>query len=294
MNIPTKTLDSGFELPVYGLGLWQMGGRWEADTSNDEAEITAIRAALDAGITHLDTAESYGDGHAEELLGRAIKGYDRSKRIIATKVSADHQSYNDLHRSFEASLKRLDTDYVDLYMLHRYPEPGTNITDTMRALDELVAQGLIKNIGVCNMTPNRFNEVQKRTKNKLVVNQVHYNVMVREVEKRGILEQCQNEDTMLVAWGSVQKGALPNAPLITELAKKYGKTPTQIAINWLISQQNVVAISKTSSLEHLQENLGALNFTMDTTDIERIGAEYPNQLEVSDRVPLDYEADVAI
>src|SRR5688572_19464724 len=161
MQIPTKKLKGGFELPVYGLGLWQMGGRGEADTTKDNEEITAIQIAIDNGITHIDTAESYGKGHAEELLGQAIRGYERKKLTIATKVSAWNQSSDDLKRSFEASLKRIDTDYVDLYLLHRYPEPGIPIAHTMLAMDELVAQGAVRNIGVCNLTPNRFNEVQK-------------------------------------------------------------------------------------------------------------------------------------
>ena len=292
MTIPTKTLKSGFTLPAYGLGLWGMGGRQEADTTEDAKQIAAIRAALDADITHFDTAELYGDGHAEELLGQAIQGYDRSKLTIVTKVLPAHMNYDDLKASFNASLTRLGTDYVDLYLLHKYPDPGTNIADTMRAMDELVEQGLVKNIGVCNMQPSYFDEVQKHTKNKLVCNQVHYNVMVREVEQKGVLEQCQQTDTMLVAWGPVQKGMLPDEPLIQEIATKYGKTPTQVAINWLVSQSNVVTISKTSSAEHLMENLGALNWQMDAQDIERIRQEYPNQLSVSDRLPLDYPADI--
>jgi aryl-alcohol dehydrogenase-like predicted oxidoreductase len=292
MTIPTKKLKSGFTLPVYGLGLWQMGGRIERDTSQDETDVKAIRAALDAGITHIDTAESYGDGHAEELLGSVLPDYDRSKLIIATKVSAWNQGYDDLHRSFETSLKRIGTDYIDLYLLHRFPEPGIAIEETMRALDDLVEQGVIKNIGVCNMTPNRFNEAQKYTKNKLVCNQVHYNVQYREIEQTGVLEQCQNEDVMLVAWRPLQKGVLPNVELLSELASKYNKTPSQIAINWLISQKNVVTLSKTSNLQHLEENLGALGWTMDETDIERIRSEFPDQIDVSDAVPLDYEADV--
>lgn len=119
MNIPTKKLTTGFELPVYGLGLWQMGGRWEADASNDAQEIEAIRAAIDAGITHIDTAESYGDGHAEELLGKALESYDRTKLFIASKVSKDNQSYEDLHRSFEASLKRASvrTILISIYCI---------------------------------------------------------------------------------------------------------------------------------------------------------------------------------
>jgi diketogulonate reductase-like aldo/keto reductase len=293
MNIPTKKLGSGFELPVYGLGIWQMGGRWEADRSKDDQEIAAIRAAIDAGITHIDTAESYGDGHAEELLSRAIEGYDRKKLIIATKVSAQHQGYGGVRKAFRASLKRMKIEYVDLYLLHRYPESGLDIEGTMKAMNELVDEGVVKYIGVCNMSPNRFNEAQKHSKHKLVCNQVHYNVQYREVEDKGVLAQAQASDIMVVAWRPVQKGELQDSELVRELAAKYGKTPTQIAINWLISQDNVVTISKTSNVEHLKENLGALNWTMEPVDIERIRKEYPNQRMVSDAVPLDYEADIA-
>ncbi|MEO5627759.1 MAG: aldo/keto reductase [Candidatus Saccharimonadales bacterium] len=294
MNIPTKKLASGFELPVYGLGLWQVGGRWEADASNDENEIKAIRAAFDLGITHIDTAEAYGNGHAEELLGKALEGYDRSKLFIATKVSKENQRYDDVHKSFQASLKRIGTNYIDLYLLHRYPLPGIPIAETMRALDELVEQGLVKNIGVCNMSPGRFAEAQKHTKNKLVCNQVHYNVVYREVEKKDVLQDAQDNDVMLVAWRPLQKGELSDNPLMIELAKKYNKTANQVAINWLISQKNVVTISKTSNIDHLKENLGALDWVMSNEDVERIRAEYPDQQDVSDAVPLDYEADVAV
>lgn len=287
MVIPTKKLSGGFELPVYGLGLWGIGGRWEADLSRDKQEVRAIQTAIEAGITHIDTAEGYGDGHAEELLGKAIRGYDRKKLIIATKVSAQNQSYDELHRSFAASQKRLGVDYVDLYLLHRYPEPGISIQDTMRALDELVSQGLVRHIGVCNLLPQRFNEAQKYSQNKLVCNQVHYNLQYREVEKKGALEHCQKEDIMLVAWRPVQKGLLPQAPIIDELAEKYGKSPTQIAINWLISQRNVVTISKTSNIGHLTENLGAVDWFMEKEDVERIRREFPDQKSVSDAVPLD-------
>ncbi len=292
MNIPVKRLASGFQLPVYGLGLWQMGGRWESDSSEDDHEIKAIKLAIDSGITHIDTAESYGHGHAEELLGTALQGYDRSKLIIATKVSADHQSYDGVRQALEASLRRIGTDYIDVYMLHRYPELGTHIKDTMRAMDELKAQGLVKNIGVCNMSVNRFTEAQKYTSNKIVCNQVHYNVQVREMEQAGVLKFCQTNDVMLVAWRPLQKGVLPPSSILDELARKYGKTATQIAINWLISQANVVTLCKTSNPEHLQENLGALDWELEPDDVERIRQEFPDQQEVSSAVPLDYPADI--
>jgi diketogulonate reductase-like aldo/keto reductase len=291
-DIPIKKLENGFSLPVYGMGLWQMGGRWESDGSQDEQELAAIRAALDAGVTHIDTAESYGDGHAEELLGKVLKDYDRSKLFIASKVSGPHQTYDSLLKAFYASLKRIGTDYLDLYLLHRFPSPGIDIKETMRAMDELVEKGLVKNIGVCNMSINRFAQAQKHTKHKLVCNQVHYNVLYREIEKSGVLKYCQDNDVMLVAWRPVQKGSLPDSQLIKEIANKYGKTAYQIAINWLISQKNVVTISKTSNIEHLKENLGAVGWTMDSDDIELIRREFPNQQDISDAVPLNYEADV--
>lgn len=292
MMIPTKKLENGFELPVYGLGIWQMGGGREADMSKDDEEVAAIRAALDAGVTHIDTAEMYGNGHAEELLARAIDGYDRSKLIIATKVSGHNQGYDGVRAAFQASLKRTKLDYIDLYLLHRYPEPGIDIEGTMRAMNELVDEGLVKQIGVCNLSANRFNEAQKHSKHKLVCNQVHYNVEFREIEATGVLKQAQTSDTFIVAWRPVQKGELQESDLMSELAHKYGKTPTQVAINWLVSQDNVVTISKTSNIEHLKENLGALDWTMEPDDIERIRNEYPNQRMLSDAVPLNYEADI--
>lgn len=290
MNIPTKKLQNGFELPVYGLGLWQMGGRWQADNSQDDLEITAIRAAIDAGITHIDTAEVYGDGHAEELLARAIKGYDRSKLFIASKVAGPNQGYDGVMKAFEGTLSRLNTSYLDLYMLHRFPDPGLDIKGTMQALNELADQGLIMNIGVSNMTPGRFDEAQRHSHHKIVTNQVHYNVQYREIEKKGVLQHAQDTDVMIVAWRPLQKGLLPDSSLLNEIATKYGKTTSQIAINWLISQQNVVTIAKTSSAEHLHENLGALDFALTTEEIEQIRLEFPNQQSVSDAVPLDYEA----
>ncbi|MDB5167160.1 MAG: Aldo/keto reductase [Candidatus Saccharibacteria bacterium] len=291
ITIPTKKLKNGFELPVYGLGLWGMGGRREVDDSKDTVEVEAIRAAVDAGVTHIDTAEVYGVGHAEELLGKAIEDYDRSKLILASKVTGANQSYDNVMRSCEGSLKRIGTDYLDLYMLHSFPNPGIDITDTMRAMDELIRQGMIKNIGLSNVTQRRFNVAQSLTENKIVCNQVHYNVQYREVEQRGLLKYAQGNDVMLVAWRPLQKGALPNAPIIAELAEKYNKTPSQIAINWLISQQNVVTIAKTSSVDHLIENLGAIDWVMENEDIERIREDFPNQQFVSDAVPLDYPSD---
>jgi diketogulonate reductase-like aldo/keto reductase len=288
MKIPMKKLKNGFELPVYGMGLWMMGGgRWERDTSRDAEDVDAIRTALDLGVTHFDTAEMYGDGHAEELLGLAAEGVDRSKLLLATKVFHNHMTYDGVLKAAEASLERLKTTYIDLYLLHSYPDPGMPIAKTMQAMDRLVDEGVVKNIGVCNLSPDSLTEAQAASKHKLVCNQVHYNLRVREAEARGVLEQSIRDDVMVVAWRPLEKGGLEMTGIVQELAQKYDKTPAQIAINWLISQDNVAAISKTSRSEHLKENLGAIGWTMDKSDIERLRAGYPDQLQVSDRVPLE-------
>lgn len=289
MNIPTKKLSNCFELPIYGMGLARVGGNTEPDTSMDREWIEAIEQAITNGVTHFDTAEAYASGHSEELLGEAIKATPRSKLTIASKVSAWNQTYDGVLKSCEASLKRLGTDYIDLYMLHTFPEKDKPISETMKAMTELVDQGLIKHIGVSNLTVNRFKAAQNATPHKIVANQLHYNVKFREVEHRGILEYSQQNDIFVVAWKPVQRGELPEADILDELAEKYGKTWRQIAINWLVSQDHVVTICKTTSLDHLQENLGALDWTMEREDIERIRSEFPGQ-ETVGNWPLDYEA----
>ena len=288
MIIPTKKLKTGFEMPIYGLGTWQMGGRTEHDQSNDdEADIFGIRAALKAGIIHIDTAEIYADGYTETLVGKALEGFDRSNIFLVSKVQQKNTSYEGILNSCKKSLERLHTNYLDLYLLHRY-NPDIPLKDSMRALDELVEKGFIKNIGVCNFNKEHLAEAQSYTKNKIVCNQVHYNLMFREPEKSGLIEYCQKNDVFIIAWRPVGKGnLLEDAPaILKEMCEKYNKTPAQIAINWLISQPYVITLSKTRHIDHLNENLGALSWQMDSEDIERLRKEYPNQQDVSDVVPL--------
>lgn len=288
MKIPTKKLKNGFEMTVYGLGTWQMGGKKTHDLSNDdEADIQGIRNALDAGITHIDTAEVYADGYSEILVSKAIEGYDRSKIFLVSKVQEKNMSYEGILNSCKQSLSRLKTDYLDLYLLHRFAN-GFPLKDSIRALDELVEGGLVRNIGVCNFTKEHLAEAQSYTKNKIVCNQVHYNLVAREPEKTGLLEYCQNNDVLLSAWRPVEKGVLlQDIPqVVKDVCEKYKKTTSQVAINWLISQPNVITLSKTRHPKHLEENLGALGWTMEQTDIERIRQEYPDQRDVSDTVPL--------
>ncbi len=288
MEIPIKKLKGGFSMPEYGLGTWQMGGRKERDPENDDkADIEAIRTAIDLGITHIDTAEIYANGYSEMLLAEALQRYDRSKLFLVSKVQESHLSYDAILEACENSLKRIKTNYLDLYLLHRY-SARVPLEESIRALSELKDRGLVKEIGVCNFGSEHLKEAQSYTRHKIVCDQVHYNLQFREPEQSGLLEYCQKNDVMLIAWRPVGKGELlkENPEVVESLCKKYGKTPAQIAINWLVSQSNVVTLSKTRSKEHLLENLGALGWKMEEEDIERLRREYPNQHYISDAVPL--------
>lgn len=257
---------------------------------SDDDDLKAISGALGRGITHIDTAEMYANGGAERLVGRAIRGRDRSKLIITTKVlSGMAGGYDGVMRAAEASLQRLGTDYIDLYLLHRSPMHST--ADVMRALDRLVEQGMVKNIGVSNFTVNRFEAAQKLTANKLVCNQVHYSLQMREPEAKGLTKHAKQNDYLITAWGPLEKGLLEQGDMLQKLASKYGKTPYQAALNWIIAQPNVVTIPKTTSLEHLDENLGALDWEMSAEDMEQLSHDFPNQQTASHRVPLDYPAE---
>lgn len=287
MNIPTKQLND-LSMPIYGLGTWQMGGRLEHNLDNDdERDIQAIKNAIDAGITHIDTAEKYAAGYTDLLIAKAIKGYDRSKLFLVSKVKKENLAYEDVLKSCKASLERLEVEYLDLFLIHFY-NPSIPLTETMRALDELKEQGLIRNIGVCNFTKERLEEVQSLTKNKIVCNQVHYNLIFRECEATGLLKYCQENDIFLTAWRPTQYGEVKEhiPEVLQNMCEKYNKTPIQIALNWLVSQPNVITISKTSHKEHLEENLGALDWQMDQKDIEKLRNEYPGQQMVSNSVPL--------
>jgi len=277
MHIDTKILKNGFELPVFGFGTWAVGGRETRDLHNDDkADIHAIKTAIELGITHIDTAETYAAGHAEELIAEAISGFDRSNLIIVSKVSPEHLHYDDLINSAIKSLKRLKTDYMDIYLIHS-PNPSIDIRETMEAMDHLVEKGYIRNIGVSNFDVEEFIEAQENTSNKIVCNQVYYNLMHREPAIDGSLKYTQKNDVMIVAWRPVEKGLFSRTKfdILEKLKEKYGKTGSQIAINWLISQENVVTISKTRNIDHLKENLGALDWKMERSDVELLTKHFP-------------------
>lgn len=279
MEIPVKKLKSGFKLPVFGFGAYRIGGISAHYTDNtDEKDISVIKEALDLGISHIDTAEMYAQGHSEVLVGRAIKGYDRSKLFITTKVSPMNLNYDKLISAAKGSLERLDTDYLDLYLIH-YPNFKVPIAETMGAMDYLVEEGLVKYIGVSNFNSYQFKEAQKYTRNKIICNQIPYSLINRKFRADGFVDHAKKNDIMIIAWRPIEGGILSRKgiELMDKICLSYKKTPSQIAINWLISQKNIVTIPGSRKIEHLKENLGSLGWQLKPEDIKILDSDFPHK-----------------
>jgi len=283
-----KKLKDGFELPVFGFGTWGMGGRDFLDPENDDAtDIKAIKTAIEMGITHIDTAEWYSEGHAEEIVSEALKGFDRSRLIITTKVTPMHLHYDDLVSSAMQSLKRLKTDYIDVYLIHS-PNPYIDIRESMEALDFLLEKKIIRSMGLSNFNTELFIKAQQCTLNKITCNHLHYNLKHRGPLNDGSIKYAQDNDVMVVAWRPLQKGLFSKevTQIVKYISYKYGKTVNQVAINWLISQKNVVTISKSRNIDHLNENLGALGWKLENEDIDFLTKSFPKTVETVENITL--------
>ena len=267
-------LKNGFELPKIGLGLGSFGGGRTPDYSRDTSDIQAIRDAIAMGYTHFDTSELSGGGHTEELLAAALRDTERSTLILATKAWETHLGYEDLLRAAQGSLKRMRVTYIDLYHLH-YPNPQISLKETMRAMDKLVDEGLVKHLGVSNFTRELLMEAQSFSNHKIVACQIEYSLLTRNTGTYAgdtdmpskTIPYCQENDILIVAERPLERGKLlaPNT-IMDEMTKKYDKTRAQIALNWLTSQKNVVTIPMSHNPEHMKENLGAVGWSMDAED----------------------------
>lgn len=257
-------------IPLLGIGTWGMGGKFEKDTSNIEESIHAIQYGLKLGMRMIDVAEIYGEGLTEEIVGSAIKGVDREKVFIVSKVWKTNLHHADVINACTQSLRRLDTDYIDLYLIH-WPNPEIPLSETMPALEQLYDEGKIRAIGVSNFTPELIDEAETYlTHTHVVANQIEYNLMHHEADK-DIIPHCTTHDIQVIGYRPFAKGIITerHTTLMDTLAQKYQKTPNQIALNWIMSQ-GISAIPKTSSKAHLEENMGALGWEMDKEDIEAL------------------------
>lgn len=278
------------KVPVLGLGTWGIGGKDQGDSSSDSQAVAAIQSGIELGMTHIDTAEFYGAGHTEELVGEAIAPYRRNQLFVTTKVYRTHLRHNDLMRAMKNSLRRLRLDYVDLYLIH-WPNPEVPLKETMKALDLCVEEGLTRFIGVSNFTLQLLQKAQSYLQShRLVANQIYYNLAryrktsridyVADLRSYGVEDDivtdfqvyCVKNNIMLIAYTPLEGGKLakPGYPVLDEIAEKYGKTPAQVSLNWLISQERIITIAKASNIKHIEENIGAVGWRLSKEDSNRL------------------------
>ena len=270
-----REITKGVSIPMLGLGTWGMGGKETPSKARDSETVSAIRMAVELGLTHLDTAEYYGAGHAEELIGEAIEGMDRKTLFITSKVWHNHLHRDDLLNSMKASLKRLGVDQVDLYLVH-WPNPDVPLKETMAAMEECVREGYTRFIGVSNFSAQLMKEAQGYLEGtRLIANQVQYSLLDQKPCME-LLPACRKMDVSLVAYRPLERGAIlqtPN-PVMDEIAKAHGKTRVQVALNWLIAQESVFTIPKSTNPIHLMEFLGALGWRLTPDELTRLAAAY--------------------
>lgn len=276
LNIPLKKVGN-FQLPILGLGTWSMGGETIRNPSNnDQRDIKAIQEAINLGFTHIDTAESYANGYTEKLIAKAIKDVDRDKLFITSKVAPHNLGYDDVIQACKGSLKRLVIKRLDLYLIHG-PNERFPLKDTMRAMDYLLENELTRYLGVSNFHVPLIQEAQSHTKYQIVNNQIHFNLAARAFELNGTLEYCEKNNILITAYRPIAKAdpKFLGNEILQKIANKNKKTPIQVALNWIISKPNVVTLVKSSSKEHLQEDLGALGWQLNQVDKNELDEKFP-------------------
>ncbi len=261
------------KVSVIGQGTWGLGGYETRDDSNDEEAVEALQLGIKQGMMFIDTAEIYGDGHSEELVGKAIESM-RSDVFIATKIWPNHFSYDDVLKAAKASIHRLRITSIDLYQLH-WPNPQIPIQETMKAMEKLVDTGTIRYIGVSNFSVEQLQEAQAAlSQNELVSNQVEYNLLERGIEQ-DLLPYCQKEKITVMAYRPLERGRLITETnskfrLLDEFASKYDKSRAQIALNWLISKENVMAIPKAIKRKHIIDNSDAAKWSLKDIELQKL------------------------
>jgi diketogulonate reductase-like aldo/keto reductase len=264
------------EVPVIGQGTWQMG-----EHGDRSGELAALRAGIARGLSHIDTAEMYGGGRAEQLIAEAIQDVSRRELFIVSKVLPQNASYAGTIRACEQSLRRLKTDYLDVYLLHwRGAHP---LADTMGALEALVEQGKIRALGVSNFDVADLEEALGLLRRApLACNQVLYHLGVRHIDA-GLIDYCQAREIALVGYSPFGHGRFPPSGagrrVLTAVAARHHATERQVALAFLVRKPPLFTIPKASSVEHAEENAGALRLELTSTDVAAIDAAFAVRAE---------------
>lgn len=261
-------LPSGESIPVLGQGTWYMGD----EPRRRAEEIATLRLGLDLGMSLIDTAEMYGDGASEKLVGEAIAGR-REEVFLVSKVLPSNASRNGTIAACERSLKRLGTDRIDLYLLHW--RGRTPFAETIVAFEALQDAGKIRQWGVSNMDVDDISEIARASGGDAIsTNQVLYNLTRRGIEY-DLLPQAQARGLPLMAYSPIEQGRLTEYPEVEDIADKHGVTPAQIALAWVLRQQGVIAIPKASTLSHVQDNRAALDVKLTEEDLAELDEVFP-------------------
>lgn len=261
----------GLSLPKIGLGTWRIGGRSSADARADKSSLRALRSALSLGYTHFDTAEMYAAGHAEELLGIALRdsGIRRENLFLTSKVSPEHLAYQDVLKSCEGSLRRLGTEYLDLYLIH-WPSGRMNLENAFRALNQLVEEGKVRHVGVSNFDLKLLRRSQELAVRGILTNQVPYSLRDRSYASNGVVGYCQSNEILVTAYSPLDEGSFRPSAAMIALAQSHSATPHQIALAWLCNQARVITIPMSADPEHLRENLEAAEISLSPDEIARL------------------------
>ena len=261
-------------VPIIGQGTWMIEGN---NKDIESRAIETLKVGLDLGMTHIDTAEMYGNGHTEELVAQAITE-QRDKVFLVSKVLPSNASYEGTIKACKRSLKRLKTDWLDLYLLHwpsSYP-----ITETMRAMEKLVADGLIKYIGVSNFDIEELKEAEQALKNEqMASNQVLYHLGNRGIERR-LLPYCTEKGIAVVGYAPFGHGDFPSSQstkgqILEEIAKRHNRTARQVVLNFLTRHDDVFTIPKTTRSERVKENSEGVGWKLTENDIMTIDKAFP-------------------
>lgn len=257
------TLSNNVSIPELGFGTWQ--------TPNGDVAVSAVKKALEVGYRHIDTAQGYKN---EDSVGQAIKesGIPREEIFLTTKLWNENHSYDLVLSSFEESLKKLQTDYIDLFLIH-WPNPvkfrdnwQSANAETWRAMEELYQAGKIKAIGVSNFLPHHFEELKKTATIFPMVNQIF--LAPGELQKE-VVSYCQEHNVLLEAYSPLGTGKIFDVPEMQELSDKYGKTIAQIAIRWSL-QHGFLPLPKSVTPNRIEENLAVFDFELSDEDMQRI------------------------
>lgn len=260
MKIPNVTLKNGVLMPILGLGTWQLTGK--------ECE-KAVKDAISLGYTHIDTAEYYNN---QKEIGKAIKNADRKKLFITSKVWHDNLKYDDVIKACEKTLNDLETSYLDLYLIH-WPNKRIGMKETFNALKKLYNDKKIRSVGVSNFTIAHLEEALKIFEIPIAVNQVEFHPYLYQ---KDLLDFCTKNRIILTAYSPLAQGKVFNEKRMTEISKRYNKTPGQITLRWMIDK-NIVVIPKARGITHLKSNMKLFDFKLTETDNIMIEALNKNE-----------------